>query len=138
MKYEHLFTLEIMNQHELARELSELRVPFNRFRHHENWGFLTPIEAYSRSRNQTYSRQKGSRKVDSGHNVVLDDSRQPVDLVNYQRAPTSPCATRRIIALSDGRSADFADSPASMNSSATFHPRSEQNLKQASRCAGIE
>lgn len=46
VKYEHLYTLEIMNGHELAQELKEFRSLFNRVRPHESLDFLTPIEAY--------------------------------------------------------------------------------------------
>jgi hypothetical protein len=53
-------------------------------------------------------------------------------------APIPPSATRRSIDFSMGRSAVRADSPASVNSPARFHPRSAMWRRQASRWAGIE
>ncbi|MEA5121680.1 MAG: hypothetical protein VB040_10485 [Propionibacterium sp.] len=42
------------------------------------------------------------------------------------------------MSLSPSRSADLADSPASMNSRTTFAPSSSAFLAFASRCAGME
>ncbi len=53
-------------------------------------------------------------------------------------APIPPSATRRSNAFSMGRSAVLADSPASTNSPAMFHPRSAMYRRHASRWAGME
>jgi transposase InsO family protein len=46
VKYEHLYTLEISNGHELGQELERFRALFNRTRPHEGLGFKTPLECY--------------------------------------------------------------------------------------------
>jgi transposase InsO family protein len=46
VKYEHLYTLEISNGHELAQELVKFRSLFNEVRPHERLDFRVPMEVY--------------------------------------------------------------------------------------------